>query len=375
MMEHQTISMNQATPKSLLQKRAAMSFAAPHRVASLQQSIGNRAVQRLLRSPCIQAKLNVSSPGDPYEQEADQVADTVMRMPDRRAVAGVVVSSPSGQTLQRDLATPPPNVPAPAQPDLNPAQIQEAIAFNRARYNEANTRLIQTLLGGPVTGVWEEGNIEAIAATQEQYGLPKDGKVGNATFRFLNNEQRLERRPTSTENCLTSFQVIGPERAQFDRVSPTDCRVRGRFRTESQFSPRCGCAQFQYRQFIRGHLRRTRGGVVDDLADRFDTQPGGALPANFAKDGDTTDVPVHFRHRDEPADAAPEDHYINNAGGDDQANGCRYRSEDDPGGIIHDCQPGDRYDINVNFRGDIERNGTRVQSRFWTAIQRNNWTP
>lgn len=374
-MEHQIITKDRVTPARPNQKSFARTPAATHPVAALQRSIGNRAVHRLLRSPYIQAKLNVSSPGDPFEQEADHVADTVMRMPDPRGAAGMIVSSPTGPTLQRDLATPPPNVPAPAQPDLSPAQIQAAIAFNRARYNQANTRLIQTLLGGPVTGVWEEGNIEAIAATQEQYGLPKDGKVGEATFRFLNQEQRLERRPTNTENCLTSFRVIGPAAAQFNRVSPTECRVRGRFRTESQFSPRCNCSQFQYRQSIRGHLRRTRGGVVADLANRFNTQPGGALPANFAEDGDTTDVPVNYGHRDQPADAAPEDHYINNAGGDDQANGCRYRSEDDPGGIIQDCQPGDRYDIDVNFRGDIERNGTRIQSRFWTAIRRNNWTP
>lgn len=31
---------------------------------------------------CIQAKLNVSQPGDPYEQEADRVAEKIMRMPE-----------------------------------------------------------------------------------------------------------------------------------------------------------------------------------------------------------------------------------------------------------------------------------------------------
>lgn len=38
-------------------------------------------LQHLLRSGAIQAKLTVSQPGDPLEQEADQVADEVMRMP------------------------------------------------------------------------------------------------------------------------------------------------------------------------------------------------------------------------------------------------------------------------------------------------------
>ena len=45
----------------------------------LHQSIGNRAVQRLIRSHYIQAKLQVSSPGDQYEQEADRTAQMVMK--------------------------------------------------------------------------------------------------------------------------------------------------------------------------------------------------------------------------------------------------------------------------------------------------------
>jgi len=38
--------------------------------------------QSILRPPKLQAKLAVSQPGDPYEQEADRVAEQVMRMPD-----------------------------------------------------------------------------------------------------------------------------------------------------------------------------------------------------------------------------------------------------------------------------------------------------
>lgn len=56
-----------------------------HPIAKLQKAIGNQAVQRLINSHYIQAKLQISSPGDRFEQEADQVADTVMRMPDPRA--------------------------------------------------------------------------------------------------------------------------------------------------------------------------------------------------------------------------------------------------------------------------------------------------
>lgn len=48
-----------------------------HPLAQMQQTIGNHAVGRIM-----QAKLQVGQPGDEYEQEADQVADKVMRMPE-----------------------------------------------------------------------------------------------------------------------------------------------------------------------------------------------------------------------------------------------------------------------------------------------------
>ncbi|MCK9621371.1 MAG: DUF4157 domain-containing protein [Methylobacter sp.] len=47
---------------------------------SVPQMAGNLAVQRLFRSGHIQAKLAISRPGDPDEEEADRVAEQVMRM-------------------------------------------------------------------------------------------------------------------------------------------------------------------------------------------------------------------------------------------------------------------------------------------------------
>jgi len=52
------------------------------RIQFLQRTVGNQAVQRLLRSGALQAKLRIGQPGDKYEQEADRVADAVMRMPE-----------------------------------------------------------------------------------------------------------------------------------------------------------------------------------------------------------------------------------------------------------------------------------------------------
>ena len=47
---------------------------------ALQKTHGNRYVQRAVAG--IQAKLVVGQTGDMYEQEADRVADAVMRMPE-----------------------------------------------------------------------------------------------------------------------------------------------------------------------------------------------------------------------------------------------------------------------------------------------------
>jgi hypothetical protein len=316
--------------------------------------------------------LTIAPPRGPLEAEADRLS---------RGDCAPIVQRATGGVLQRDLATEPPAVAAPAQPDLTDEQIQAAITFNRARYDAANTRLIQSLLGGPVTGTWTEEHIVAIASTQEEYGLKKDGKVGHDTFVFLNREQRAEGMPTTTENCLVAFRLIGPQAQTFRRDTPTRCFLGGGFRTEAEFSSRCNCAQFQYRQFIRGHFRRTRGGATEDIGAWFADlpagpgSPAGRIDATFKEDGDTTDVPVNYGHRDGPADNDPVDHYFDRAGTDNQATGCRYESEDNPGGDLLDCQPGDSYDVDVSFRGEIQRNGAPIQTKFWTAIRRANWRP
>lgn len=52
------------------------------RIMHLQRTLGNQAVQGLFASGAIQAKLKIGQPNDKYEQEADQVADQVMSMPE-----------------------------------------------------------------------------------------------------------------------------------------------------------------------------------------------------------------------------------------------------------------------------------------------------
>ncbi len=52
------------------------------RILRLQKTAGNQAVQRLIKSGALQAKLKIGQPNDIYEQEADRVAEQVMSMPE-----------------------------------------------------------------------------------------------------------------------------------------------------------------------------------------------------------------------------------------------------------------------------------------------------
>lgn len=52
------------------------------KIMFLQKTAGNQAVRRLIKSRALQAKLRIGQPDDIYEQEADRVAEQVMRMPD-----------------------------------------------------------------------------------------------------------------------------------------------------------------------------------------------------------------------------------------------------------------------------------------------------
>lgn len=70
-----TISKKEPPHTTPLQKTPALT--PDQQILHLQHTIGNRAVGRLL-----QAKLQVSQPGDVYEREADHIAERVVTMPD-----------------------------------------------------------------------------------------------------------------------------------------------------------------------------------------------------------------------------------------------------------------------------------------------------
>lgn len=83
-------------------KKAGPTYASGPALA--QQAIGNQAVQRMLQAKLFQAKLTVNPPDDKYEKEADQVADTVMRMPEP---LGMPPSEPGKDDEEKRLQTKP----------------------------------------------------------------------------------------------------------------------------------------------------------------------------------------------------------------------------------------------------------------------------
>src|SRR6478672_2647639 len=99
-------------------------------ISFLQRTVGNRGVERLLKSGLIQAKLKVNEPGDIYEEEADRIASQVLATPTHFPVRGTasriqrVAGQPAGETtsapasVERVLASPGQPFEAPLRQEM-----------------------------------------------------------------------------------------------------------------------------------------------------------------------------------------------------------------------------------------------------------------
>src|SRR5437588_448129 len=72
-----------------------------NRLVHLQAMHGNQGMQRLLRGGVLQRKLTINQHGDAFEQEADRVADRVMRMTDPATTRQSVSGTSQAAQLQR----------------------------------------------------------------------------------------------------------------------------------------------------------------------------------------------------------------------------------------------------------------------------------
>jgi hypothetical protein len=283
--------------------------------------------------------------------------------------------------VQRDLATPHPKKSIPAQADLTSRQIQDAVNYNRERFDAANTRGIQDIIGTQMTGVWTEKDILAVARLQEEYALKKDGQIRGKTFEFLSRELDLEATKmgkwgkTMPDDCLVSFRVVGPRGQDFGRINDHSCYYINHTEIEAEFSDHCNCKEFGYRQFVKGSMTRTRDGKTEH---RPAALPGGIVPPYFVEDTNTDDTPLtYYGHRDQKPAVA--DRYFDKVGAEEQDNqesGCHYHGIDSPGNYhFTDCRKGDEYNLLLKFQGQIVRNGKPIQVKEWTGFDLHKWKP
>ncbi len=331
--------------------------------------------------------LTISEPSDRNEKQADQVATDIAER--GLSFAGVPVMPQAA--LMRDFALEPPAV-VPEQEELTAAQIREAIRFNRARYNEESIRLIQDVVGAQVTGTFDELTVRMIASMQRQYGLvPADGKLGPDSYDHLIRELQAEN--VTPGECVTMFDIEGPLPLRFFRNSATLGTIGSHFKVHARFDPRCDCSDFEYRQFISGHVELIEGApatgtpparsgcarlisstpgvlTVWNMDRCFRHIPGGRLRGSPREDGDTS-IPAgtagHFYgHRDDQPHATDQrDQYL-----PDRPTGCIYEGFDFPEMTRIPAGPGDSGDAvewRMRFRGIIQRrDGTVVSEKRWS---------
>ncbi len=103
----------------------------------LQRTIGNQAVQSLIKSGALQTNLRISQPGDKYEQEADWITDAVLQMPKPKAID----QSDGKHSIQR-ICLESENEELRRQPieDEVEVELQTSALVHRKDYEEENVR-------------------------------------------------------------------------------------------------------------------------------------------------------------------------------------------------------------------------------------------
>ncbi|MBP7693513.1 MAG: DUF4157 domain-containing protein [Anaerolineales bacterium] len=176
--------------------------AAPPGVAGLQQTVGNRAVQRLL-----QAKLVVGPANDAYEHEADQVAGQVMQMPAAVQRAGVeeeapVQAKPLAATISRLVQRASPEEEMPAQGKrLQRAEEEEPLQGKRLQRAEEE----EPLQGKRLQRAEEEEPLQGKRLQRAEEEEPLQGK----RLQRAEEEEPLQGKPLVQRRGDGSFEA-GP---------------------------------------------------------------------------------------------------------------------------------------------------------------------
>ena len=178
-------------------------------------------------------------------------------------------------------------------------------------------------------------------------------------------EPEFEEKPA----CLKAFTAMTFQ-TLFKRVNPQIVAFEAPFAVMADFIAPCTCADLEYRQFIRGHIIRDPDGENESRGDLLSHLPLGYLSEVFQEDGDTSTTPSKYGYRSGPPSTSPKlvDQYTNKKGEVDQANGCHYEMSDTPWASFK-SKPGEVWDIRLDFYGEIRKQGTAIQRRYWTPIK------
>jgi len=154
-------------------------------VLQLQQTYGNRYVQRLIKSRIVQAKLSVSAPNDIYEQEADRVAKAVTRADNAQVQRQVEEEEePAQPKIQRQEEEPEEEEEEPVQAKLAPEvqrqveeeeePVQPKIQRQEEEPEEEEEEPLQTKAAPGMQRQEEEEELQGKAAGSQPATVPED---------------------------------------------------------------------------------------------------------------------------------------------------------------------------------------------------------
>lgn len=233
----------------------------------------------------VQSQLTLGAPHDEYEREADRVAHTIMeqvplsnteqsnshtiqrKKGEKNGVRGEHsggVNSPKiadlGQKTRNriycDFAVPP-TTPNRRVRTLTEAQIQDAIAYNRARHTDANEiGLMRDILGvNRSPSVIDNDFVLAVVRYQAQYGLDQDGRIGGRTADRLAREIVAESQRLGAGN-------LGSLAPEFQLKTSLETLVNGNNRTYATYKNAIQAASIIQRHVVlqdQSFLRRLQG--------------------------------------------------------------------------------------------------------------------
>lgn len=157
--------------------------------ALLGHELAHTAQQRGA-STQVQTKLEVSTPGESMEVEADQAGSVFAQAARGHEVSPVSLQS-TGQTIARDTTGDAEMDRLVAERDfrerdrLTEAQAHGAIAFNRGRRLPASAWQQVATVVGAAGYEMNTAFVQAIAKWQDRAGLPYDGRVGEITLQRM----------------------------------------------------------------------------------------------------------------------------------------------------------------------------------------------